>query len=689
MPGAITTAGAAVLLFQPQLQALADRLRGVTEEERKLREESEALFESASRFGQLRGAFQNAFAGDEQRLRLAQRARELLTGQLDELARLQSQGLETVGVDTLLQFDPGAVERFTRQTLRQFADSIADDASLDEAREALGAIFDFSGEAARTQIIGRDAVDIPATGFFREFPRLLAEAGGNLAALDFSELRPFLALREVPIADAAQILLGTLGDIEVKVGKVQERLEESAESTRDLAEIAPPGAAASPDQSGVLRFLLDLEQVSKSNAELEIAAARREALVRAIGDEVTKRERLLDIQQAAEDAVRKRFEKEAAQDIRNLVTELERELEIERALGEQKNRLVAIDEVRRAAISAGIENVSAFVEKNEDLVRVLSDVLNAEADLQQKRRDGDRFVNETEARLREGRNERLGRERAIQAEIFQGAGRVAGGFLDPIRAAIQSGETDDLGRQLGISLFQTAADIGFDILQSILQNLASSALGGATGGIGGLLGIGASQRGNVIGPRGIVESRMGNVIGPTGVVPHRLGGLPGLGDLPEVGSEPAFFAMPGGGIGSIREERTKEVIAPLMRSVSGEEGVRLVGTNEVLPVARGADQRLGVMLTPRLMTQIFGFQTGGVPGGGSVPSVSSGSSAVGAAKGSLEKAVSEGVREGVRGTERRAARRSSRDRSGARPNTFRNGERGVQSGWGQRGPARL
>ena len=373
IPGVLTTVGTAAVLLGPQLRKLADSLRGVTKEQRELRLESEDLFDAARRIGDVRGALENA-TGDEQKIRLLNGAISDLREQLDGIATLRGRGLDAFRAADLAQIDSRAVERFTDTAVRDIVSSLNDGASARQVADALSGLFDIQGQEFNTQIIGRDAVELGASGFFERFPELLAQAGGNLQALDFSELLEFLTLREVPIEKAVEIIDRTL-----------ERTEERAKGLKDAFQADPTSA-----NSGILRFLVDLNQevreVGRSAEELAVVEARSTALAKAIGDQVRSTTRLADIQNEAEDSVRARFRKQAITDVEALVGSLDRELRAEKALGDERNRLLAIEEVAAIARQQGLQDIDAFVVANGEAVKSIERQLNAFDDLQRSAR---------------------------------------------------------------------------------------------------------------------------------------------------------------------------------------------------------------------------------------------------------------------------------------------------------------
>ena len=250
----------------------------------------------------------------------------------------------------------------------------------------------------------------------------------------------------------------------------------------------------------------------------------------------------------------------------------------------------------------------------------------------------------------------LGRIRQVSATV-------GASLIDPVRQAIQSEDFSDLGadlvRSFGFGLIEelalsplqdglsglvegflrsifsvedTTKDLGTTVgkgfFQSILGGLfpgggdaADGAAAGAAGGAaGGLLGF---LKGLFGGP-----AAKGKAFTSFGVVEHRQGGIPGLGDLPDLGGRPAFFVMPDGRIGSIREGGLEEGIFPL-RHPEGS-GVRLLGTSEVLQVGRDERGNLGVALGLDVFERVLGreaveaatgavspFRQGGIPSGAS------------------------------------------------------------------------
>lgn len=137
-----------------------------------------------------------------------------------------------------------------------------------------------------------------------------------------------------------------------------------------------------------------------------------------------------------------------------------------------------------------------------------------------------------------------------------------------------------------------------------------------------------SEHGNVFDRRGIVESARGNVfetrsgaVTVASVMRHQTGGapgvagfegLPGLEGIADLGREEELFVMPDGRLGSLREKSKLEAIVPLEHP-GLPDGIKVVGTDRTLPVARDGSGRLGVSLPRDLFPKPF--QLGGVPGG--------------------------------------------------------------------------
>lgn len=137
------------------------------------------------------------------------------------------------------------------------------------------------------------------------------------------------------------------------------------------------------------------------------------------------------------------------------------------------------------------------------------------------------------------------REIAEAERLARGFGRAVGDALT--RATLKGREADDVLRSLAGRLSSLALDIAFKPLEQGVSGLLQGALGGALGGLSGFAKGAAFEHGRV--------------------TPFARGG---------VVAAPTYFAMAGNGLG-LMGERGAEAILPLARGADGRLGVAAQG----------------------------------------------------------------------------------------------------------------
>lgn len=238
----------------------------------------------------------------------------------------------------------------------------------------------------------------------------------------------------------------------------------------------------------------------------------------------------------------------------------------------------------------------------------------------------------------------------LAAQILAEGGAAAG-------AGMITGATTAAGILAG----QSTGDAIAGTIPFFFFNGAGAAAGAGAGAdpISGTVPFFFSERGNVFDRRGIVESARGNVfetrsgaVTVASVMRHQAGGapgvpglqgLPGLEGIADLGREEELFVMPDGRLGSLREKNALEAIVPLEHP-GLPDGIKVVGTDRTLPVARDGSGRLGVSLPRDLFPKQF--QLGGVPGG-EVPRLEPAASGVIASSVPVSSSSSRSFGEGV------------------------------------------